>query len=299
MEQVATIADLPPEVLTVVLGYVDTDSQFAAKSACRLWKAVFSIHLGVRKTKTTVSSVGHTESLLEWALSNGCPWSSKVRDFICKGGFLNLMKMTMASGLEWYAGSNIPLAAQHGRLEMLKWAKDNIPNWYYGVLVSAAKGGHLDILKWAKENNIQGGSFFVYTAAANGHVHILEWAYLETNYYPDVSQRSVSAFAALSGNLATLKWTHKRGFAYDEKVCSYAAREGKLEILKWARANGYPWDEYTMIEAAENGHMKVLEWAYENGCRQNGYACNAAWSAGHSEICKWLHATGQCTCPMQ
>ena len=43
-------------------------------------------------------------------------------------------------------------AAEHGHLEVLKWARSNGCPWNEKTCANAASGGHLEILKWAREN---------------------------------------------------------------------------------------------------------------------------------------------------
>ena len=43
-------------------------------------------------------------------------------------------------------------AAWEGRLEVLRWARQNGCPWDEDTCCKAAEGGHLDLLQWAHEN---------------------------------------------------------------------------------------------------------------------------------------------------
>ncbi len=62
------------------------------------------------------------------------------------------------------------------------------------------------------------------------------------------------------------KFWYSQGFLNKSNLCNFAAMNGQIETLKWARANGCYWDEYTCRIVAKNGHLETLKWARDNGC---------------------------------
>jgi hypothetical protein len=152
--------------------------------------------------------------------------------------------------------------AMVGRLDILKWARENECPWNEYTCAMAAKGGHLEILKWARENGCRWDFMTCTAAAEEGHLEVLKWA--RENNCP--WNEDTCSYAAKGGHLEILKWARKNGCPWNEKTCSGAAFKGQLEILKWSRENGCPWDEWTSFSAAEGGHSEISKWASENGC---------------------------------
>ena len=120
-------------------------------------------------------------------------------------------------------------AAEHGQLEVLKWAhlvvKEGVDSAHHDLMFRAAKGGHLETLKWMCGLNWPWGK------------HLCEWA-------------------AEGGHVPVLKWLRENDCPWDDETCAAAAKGGHLEVLKWARANGCPWDAKTRELAASKGYVE-------------------------------------------
>jgi hypothetical protein len=85
------------------------------------------------------------------------------------------------------------VAAKFGKLEVLKWARENGCEWSWRTCSEAAENGHLDVLKWTQENGC-GWDFETCSAAAR------------------------------SGHLEVLQWAHENGCNWSERTCEEAAR---------------------------------------------------------------------------
>jgi hypothetical protein len=53
---------------------------------------------------------------------------------------------------------------------------------------------------------------------------------------------------------------------WDENVCAVAAMTNNLALLKWARINGCNWDNKVLVYASQNRNYNVLQWALNHGC---------------------------------
>jgi hypothetical protein len=53
-------------------------------------------------------------------------------------------------------------AAEHGHLEVLKWAREHDCPWDEGTCVAAADNGNLEVLRWAIEHGCDGGEMYAH-----------------------------------------------------------------------------------------------------------------------------------------
>jgi hypothetical protein len=133
------------------------------------------------------------------------------------------------------------------------------------ICLIAAKHGHLDILVWARSQGCPWNTITCAEAARGGHLKVLKWAY--KNGCP--WNVGTCAYAAQNNHLKVLKWARSQGCTWNSYTCSHAAKGGHLKVLKWARSNGCPWNTITCIYAAAHGRLEVLKYAVENGCPWN------------------------------
>ena len=95
------------------------------------------------------------------------------------------------------------IAAIHGHLKILKWAREIGCPWDEYICMYAAQNNHLEILKWARENGCPWNKYTCMSAANNGHLDVLKWA-------------------------------RENGCPWDESTCEAAEYNGHWNVLKWA-----------------------------------------------------------------
>ncbi|KAL6054560.1 Ankyrin repeat domain-containing protein [Balamuthia mandrillaris] len=196
---------LADEVLCHILQMLPQADLAVAARACRRWHACCPSAV---IPKLSIRWAGSSLAAVQWAcLQEGCPLDERI----CHS------------------------AAWNGRLEVLRWARENGCPWDECTCVFAAESGHLEVLQWARENGCPWDERTFSHAASAGHLEVLQWV-------------------ALNGGV------------WDGQACAFAAKNGHLEVLQWAREVGCPWDQRTCSFAAMNGHLDVLKWAVENGC---------------------------------
>ncbi len=189
------------------------------------------------------------------------------------------------------------LAALHGHVEILAWARVNNFRWDSGVCAAAAGGGHLEVLKWLRgEPNL----------AAEGH--------FGTNR-PGVCpwNEGTCTHAARKGHLEILKWAREHGCPWGDRTAMKAVKAERVEILEWMKANlGLAfgpekrriaickWETHIYKKAADTGSVKVLAWIRESMLSDDSpdmESANREWEActlqislkmGHLEVVKWL-----------
>jgi len=137
---------LPPEIIAIIIGYVDTDYSTVLRLVCRLFNDL-SPKPSRKKLTTVAARNGHLK-LLQWAREHGCPWN------------------------EWTCWK----AAEGGHLEVLQWAREHHCPWDEWTCWKAAEGGHLEVLQWAREHHCPWNEWTCRKAAEEGHLEVLQWA---------------------------------------------------------------------------------------------------------------------------
>lgn len=196
-------------------------------------------------------------------------------------------------------------AAASGNLELLKWYHVNgstcLGSGTQKLYDVAALNGRLDVIRWARENGRLWAVSSVVHAASRGHVHVLEWFAgdvmndFRRQFFPEVlSLAEVCRTASRNGRLRVLQWADSLGRGWNADTCAEAARGGHLDVLRWARGKGCPWSEDTCAQAALGGHLHVLRWARAGGCPWNASTCSSAARNGHLDVLRWARCRG---CP--
>ena len=86
--------------------------------------------------------------LLQFAMRRGCNASCVCR-YAAQGGRLEILKWAREHGFSWDE-STCSQAARHGYLEVVKWARAQGCPWDENTCALAAIGGHLEVVKWAR-----------------------------------------------------------------------------------------------------------------------------------------------------
>ncbi|SPN79683.1 Ankyrin repeat-containing protein [Brazilian cedratvirus IHUMI] len=127
---------------------------------------------------TSLAETGH-KKLFKWAIALGYVPDEDTLERAIEFGNLEIATCIYKGGwirIEfWTYGYVCDLAAEHGRLEILKWAREIDSERDATVLYNSAEQGHLEILKWALENGYEMYVDVFYTAAEKGQFAILKW----------------------------------------------------------------------------------------------------------------------------
>lgn len=187
-------------------------------------------------------------------------------------------------------------AISHGYLELLIWLRDY--SYPLGDIYSvAARHGHLHILKYAKENGCMydDSSDAHGDAALNGNLEVLQWCVKELGDH--YSTDDVLCGAIASGNLGMVTWIVEAesdtisDFVWIYHALHKAVKHGHLHIIEWLVAGGSFHVCYdSCVIASKNGHLEVLVWLIERGYQMNVQEClNAAEQRGHKHIVEWIN----------
>jgi len=255
-------------------------------------------YLNCPEMLVTAAKFGCIE-IIKWLRQKGCPWDEYAFKYAIQNDQLNVVKWLYENKCPRHTWMCIDTAAEHGRLEILKWFRlinGEHWNWQQSDDIwcsSAAENGHLDVLIYLHDNGCKADTVSCYTSATRGgHLEILRW--LDKNGCP--KDESVFAHAAEQGRLEIVRYLHETGCPWDQWACFYAVggsdEDNNLELLRYLHENGCDWDELTCRKAAEQGHFRVLQYLHENGCPWDDIVCDGAVSHGHLDVLKYLHENG-------
>ncbi|KAG5181340.1 hypothetical protein JKP88DRAFT_196005 [Tribonema minus] len=214
--------------------------------------------------------------------------------------------------------------AEHGRLDVLQWARDAhnfCPT--VDVATAAACGGHTHVLQWLHELmpcSTQTAHSLLKIAASSGHIDALDWVVASHDWHGGGA--AACAAAAAAGKLAVLVRLRVHGSAWDHDAFEQAAANGQTEVMEWlicadaplrvddayrrAALRGQraslewleavfdetPWDENVFSCAAGSGNVELLRWLHAGGCPWDDHASRMAAIEGHIEVLEWLRTAG-------
>lgn len=182
-----------------------------------------------------------------------------------------------------------------GQREQSKWAFD--------ICCIAANYGRLDILKWAHKNGYVLNNNICVLAASNNHLHVLKWVRKKGFSF----NHEVYEITAEQGYWKILNWAmygDKKSKRWISKICQSAAEGGHLEILKQLLVCTTNNSEeelklcVTVIcwRAAKNGHYNILEYVINNYKKYIRFGdvriCRNAAENGHPHILNWYYQAG-------
>jgi len=258
----------------------------AAAAAGDLSVVVYAGEMHAPQDQTVVYAAckhGHLD-VVDWLVGSGCPWQEKNEEDAPHVG-----------------GKACASAAKGGHLHVLQFLRSQHVNakWNCKTPMKAAEHGHLEVLRWAIENFCPVDAYTYHHAAMYGHIHILE--YLNTTYAP--YDAFAANAAAQEGHVHVLEWFLEHGYIlWQDRILQHAARENQIKVLEWAcsrpttkfqRAFGLTVD--TMESAAEGGHVEAMQWLRDRGIDWNANVSDVAAREGKLEALKWLVDNG---CPL-
>jgi hypothetical protein len=194
-------------------------------------------------------------------------------------------------------------AAKGGRLDILKWMKENgypmeIDNNYWTLCYQAAKAGKLEALQWAIK---EGFEFFQermagYHAAVGGHLDVLKW--MKCNGFQieiDKALGSLGYQAARNGHLHVLKWIKSEGISLNKRICAAAAASsGDIEVLAFCKNEGCVFEKDTLLNAVRTGNLDIVKYCFDLiECPRNDESlCTTAVNSGNLECLKLVRSYG-------
>jgi len=205
------------------------------------------------------------------------------------------------SFLKWLHIHDIPerssqaviLAAQFGHLPVIEFFYEH---YYDDYVVCAQKamewataGHHTDTVKFLyTHRNWDFHSRFLKSATSKGYLDIVQYFVKKGENGPE----RVMDFAALKGELTTVRWLHENcPNSCTSDAMDFAAMNGYVDTVSFLHHNRSEGCTATaMNRAARNGHLEVVRFLHEHrseGCTTD--AMNDAAMNGHLEVVRFLH----------
>lgn len=191
---------------------------------------------------TLVQFVPETQFMFFATVSRG--WRSvwgqrrKVTSYVTEHSSPSLLRYSFENGLPQDEVGVCSAIARLGKLELLKYAREEGCPWDEQTCLEAAKGGFVEVLKYAYESKCRTHPYACEFAAEGGHREVIEWSQQDGRKY----------------SFKLSYWT-----------CAVAAGAGQLELLLWLRTNECSWNWRTVDLARKGGHMDIVQWAQDNG----------------------------------
>ncbi|OWY98452.1 LOW QUALITY PROTEIN: hypothetical protein PHMEG_00030781 [Phytophthora megakarya] len=162
--------------------------------------------VGADGAKRTAQDKYHW-SLVQWVLMN-CQLEDRSVNFdrAAGDGCLWFLKWAVEQGLSTPGDRTVAVAADHGRLEIVKWLYDEMGERRMGAAFEkAAQNGDLEMLKWLHASGCEGGTSAVMDGAARkGFLEVVQW--LHANRSEGCTTAAMDR-AAQNGHLNVLGYT--------------------------------------------------------------------------------------------
>jgi len=292
------IYNLHDDEMRHTLSFLPGGFAFAARMVCSRWAKLLS----AGKTQSRLECYVCSVPLVLWASDNGCSLRGHERNLAgqllialaARHGHIPVLEWARQIGNCFENGHASLEAAMNGQIHVLDWLYDSDGPLHFALTWSAARAGQIASLEWLQEHDIHCHCDDVdvcYTAAEQGHLHVLKW--LKDNGWP-CCEAKVSASCAMNGQLECLQWLWDHGCRCDHKVCELAAEHGHLEVLEWALHNGLPYMDNLCTRAAIWGELRVLMWLRERGHPWDEDTFEKAIHSGNLPLLQWLKDNG---CP--
>lgn len=128
-------------------------------------------------------------------------------------------------------------ACAGGHSDTVSWLAENCGRFNELSTAAAAEHNRLELLKWLRaEKGCAWDSSTTVAAATHGNLELLQWAYSQGCPFSS----TICPLTARQGHFEVLKYLVVNGAEINEWVCSAAARGGHLHILKWLRERECP-----------------------------------------------------------
>lgn len=134
---------LPEELVRVILLYTTVATKHILYNTSKMFKNCKQHQRPHCKAALKLEDIISSLSLIKWTLQeeNGMSYLWQPNDTKHPKYCVNMYYRHICN-----------MAATHGQLSVLKWAREHNYPWDAWVRVNAFMGGHIDVLNWAKKN---------------------------------------------------------------------------------------------------------------------------------------------------
>jgi hypothetical protein len=213
---------------------------------------------------------GH-KNVLEWCLSNGCPWDFRIKTYAQMYGHSHLLPL-----VEKYTFDKTDptmFATKANDTNLLKWCLEKGYEWNSVMCKYAIEHGFYDVVQMVHQMGYSINSDICEVAAAYGHLDVLQWAYLK-GFTLDPDQIIYVA----SDNCFKKCIANARSDDINKMFVSNCNQIVKIyeEVFEWVK--------YTLLLEPE---ARMFEWHMSHGGKWTEIWCNFALVTGNLELLKW------------
>ena len=322
VHNVVCLNDLGDDLVRLVLTHVGDCRRYIVKLVCKAWTFRFDTQRYKNVTRTPYSIIVST-TMLDWACTQaefdfddaarivliesmrtgnvalvqeldarGVPLCNHLFGDALSSGNEALLRFAYRKGLH-KSSFACEMAAEHGRLDVLQWLREQSCEWDYRTCYKAARGGHRDLLVWAMNN----GAFTTDAcngAARGGHFELVRFLNVECGLRID----GWTVFkAAKAGHFDMVKWmVNEQGCEISSSAIEGATAARHTEMVRWMCEHG---DEdmdagipCAMQIAVGYGNMQALRILLERRQITDDFRrllCPYAAEGGHVEMLRFLN----------
>lgn len=199
--------------------------------------------------------------------------------------------------------SIIDEASGRGDIELMNWLKANGCQIDHTCFTRAMMSNNEKSIKWCQDNNCILSSYVYYKAIEYNNFELLKW--LESKKSVELMintghankngiKSDILVTTARHGKLNMLEYlVDNCSYVMDSRIIPEAAMTGNLAIIKYAISKGIKPDEISLINAANAGHLDILIWLTENtDIKLTSNITRVASAAGHNDILAWAVSKG-------
>ena len=190
-------------------------------------------------------------------------------------------------------------AADHGRLEVLEWARRRNYPWPANGCTSAIIHGHYECALWMLKHGCPRSDCT--HELVSKHLYGCEQPPIVSKHTEDVIKLIswISACAdpwremtwelyAMRGQAAVLDWALTERFEQPADLYSRFIRCGQVSVLEWLKRAGFPKTGDECLMVARLGHGSSLRWLVEQGYTCGPDVLEAVRALGCPELISWI-----------
>ncbi|MAR07630.1 MAG: hypothetical protein CL862_11075 [Cyanobium sp. NAT70] len=305
------LMDLDADALGVIASSLRRRYRFMFRLTCRTAYRLYN-----KKTRTPLTSVCGSVTMLTWARTVGVPWTSAICTAAARRGAFAVMKWAHEHGGLAYEKKTAEYAAKRGDARVMQSLREARCAFDMNdCLKAAASAGNYSTTKWICDLTADDVDVCLGEAWAEA-VESAPISYLASflEHIGDIPNETLY-LAACYGRCDVFEWActvhSTRGsrpvdpfdyFAGYDNVCDVASEAGHFEVLKAAMRRGWEWTHATVVHVAAAGRLDLLtvlydmEFTYphdpEHECNDWSDAIHFAATGGHVDVLRYLHAKG-------
>lgn len=181
------------------------------------------------------------------------------------------------------------VAAQNGRLEILKWCKEMGLDWGSEVLKYAVKGRQLETSRWLYDQGESLKAEIFREAVDNYDREIIRWLCNEKCPFSDLNHAEYTL--SFNGDLQAIKYLRTKTNTSSAHVLDGSARGGHLDNLKWFIQRGVGCRASVLRNAIMGGNDDTIRYLIDRRVNINVDTLIACLNVGREDLFRILSAS--------